>query len=152
MLRISSTLVAGVASLVLTSCSGSQPAAPSPSPVATPSAVAQTAPGAPGSGQPCHFAPVRNLIEWHKTSHPPSADGSTGPPASAVKFGDVNLVGCKSSLDGWVERHSDSAADTAAGFRDCSEIAWADDNPGYNVHAVPAPRLKNVLLRAGNDC
>ncbi|QEN15676.1 hypothetical protein ACRDU6_25975 [Mycolicibacterium sp. ELW1] len=152
MLRISSTLVAGVASLVLTSCSGSQPEAPSPSPVATPSAVVQTTPGAPGSGQPCHFAPVRNLIEWHKTSHPPSADGSTGPPASAVKFGDVNLVGCKSSLDGWVERHSDSAADTAAGFRDCSEIAWADDNPGYNVHAVPAPRLKNVLLRAGNDC
>ncbi len=152
MLRITSTLVAGVASLVLASCSGPEPAAPSPSRVATSSAVAQATSAAPGSGQACHLAPVRDLIEWHKTSHPPSADGSTGPPASAVKFGDVNLVGCKSSLDGWVERHSDSAADTAAGFRDCSEIAWADDNPGYNVHALPAPRLKKVLLQAGNDC
>ncbi|MEZ0358680.1 hypothetical protein [Mycobacterium sp. ENV421] len=64
----------------------------------------------------------------------------------------MNLVGCKSVLDGWVEDHSVSDAETAAGFRDCSEIAWADDNPGYDVHAVPAPRLKKVLLQAGNDC
>ncbi|MCV7215566.1 hypothetical protein H7J51_09740 [Mycobacterium crocinum] len=152
MVRIVSTLITVVAPLALVSCSGPEAAAPSPSPVAASSAVPRATPLAPTPGQPCHLVAVRDLIEWHRSSHPPSADGSTGQPASAVKFGNVNLVGCKSSLDGWVEEHSDSPADTAAGFRDCYEIAWADDNPGYDIHASPAPRLKNVLLQAGNDC
>ncbi|WP_144418271.1 hypothetical protein [Mycobacterium sp. EPa45] len=152
MLRIVWTLVTGVAPLVLVSCTGPESAAPSPRPVAASSTVAQETSVAPTSGQPCHLVAVRDLIEWHKSSHPPSSDGSTGPPASAVKFGNVNLVGCKSTLDGWVEEHSDSEAVTQAGFRDCFEIAWADDNPGYDIHASPAPRLKNVLLQAGNDC
>lgn len=152
MLRIASALAAVLVPLMLASCSDRASDAPSPSPAAASSTVASTIPFGPTSGPGCHLAPVRELIEWHKSSHPPSADGSTGQPASAVKFGDINLVGCKSSLDGWVEKHSDSEADTAAGFRDCYEIAWADDNPGYDVYAVPAPRLKNVLMRAGNDC
>jgi|EndMetStandDraft_8_1072994.scaffolds.fasta_scaffold46428_3 hypothetical protein len=152
MWRVVSTLVAGVAPLVLISCSRPEPAAPPPSPIASPSGSWQTTSVAPGPGPSCHFVVVRDLIEWHKSSHLPSADGSTGPLPSAVKFGNVNLVGCKDSLDGWVADHSSSEADTAAGFRDCYEIAWADDNPGYDVHALPAPRLKNVLLQAGNDC
>ncbi|WP_445165445.1 hypothetical protein ACTXG7_16135 [Mycolicibacterium sp. Dal123E01] len=152
MLRLVSILVAGVAPLVLLSCSRPEPAAPAPSPIAESSTVAQATSAEPDSGQPCHLVAVRDLIEWHKSSHLPGVDGSTGPPASAVKFGNVNLVGCKNSLDGWVEDHSESEAETAAGFRDCFEIGWADDNPGYDVHAVPAPRLKNVLLQAGNDC
>ncbi|MCV7018111.1 hypothetical protein [Mycolicibacterium aichiense] len=152
MVRIVSALLAGVAPLVLISCSHPEAAEPAPSPMAASSSAAAPPPVGPAFGQSCHLAPVRDLLEWHRSVHPPGPDGSTGQPPSAVKFGDVNLVGCKSSLDGWVERHSDSAADTAAGFRDCSEIAWADDNPGYDVHALPAPRLKHVLLQAGNDC
>lgn len=152
MLRYVSTLVAGVAPLVLVSCSGAQYGTPSPSPMAASSAVVQSTSLGPAPGQPCHLVAVRDLIEWHKSSHLPSVDGSTGPPPSAVKFGNVNLVGCKDSLDGWVKEHSSTEADIAAGFRDCYEIAWADDNPGYDVHALPAPRLKSVLLQAGNDC
>jgi hypothetical protein len=94
----------------------------------------------------------RDLIEWKKSSHEPYSDGSTGLPASANEIGDVDLINCKSTLDGWAALHADNDADTAAGYRDCYEIAWADDNPGYNVDAVPAPRLKNVLQEAGNDC
>ncbi|TDO12083.1 hypothetical protein EV580_3807 [Mycobacterium sp. BK086] len=95
---------------------------------------------------------MRDLIEWHRSTHPAGPEGWTAPPASAVKFGNVNLVGCKSTLDGWVADHSNSEAETQAGFRDCFEIGWADENPGYDVHALPAPRLKSVLLQAGNDC
>ncbi|PND59646.1 hypothetical protein CRM90_01365 [Mycobacterium sp. ENV421] len=152
MAQIGWTLVAALAPVMLASCGAPTSATPSPTSVVASSGaeLPSTIPSSPG--QPCHLAPVRDLIEWHRSSHPPSVDGSTGPAASAVRLGNVNLVGCKSVLDGWVEDHSVSDAETAAGFRDCSEIAWADDNPGYDVHAVPAPRLKKVLLQAGNDC
>ena len=156
MWRFVSTLIAGVAPLVLVSCSDPEPAAPlprpSPSPIAASTTNSWATSDGPAPGQPCHLVAVRDLIEWHRSSHLPSVDGSTGPPDSAVRFGNVNLVGCKNALDGWVEDHSSSEVETAAGFRDCFEIGWADENPGYDVHASPAPRLKNVLLQAGNGC
>lgn len=140
-------VVAALAAFTLTSCSG----APRPdSPPSTP--TSSTAVAAPTSERPCNLKPTRDLIEWSRLRHPPNADGSTGEPASATEIGNVDYVNCKNTLDGWVADHTPSDADIVAGYRDCYEIAWADDNPGYDVYAVPAPRLKNVLLQAGNDC
>jgi hypothetical protein len=73
-------------------------------------------------------------------------------PSWAARIGDIDLAHCRSVLDGWEQIHEDNDADTAAGYRDCYEIAWADDNPGYDVDARPAPRLKHVIEQAGNDC
>jgi hypothetical protein len=154
--RIVSAFVVALATLALASCGESKPAAPSPfrsaeSTVAAPISQQATI-AAPASEQRCSLVSDRDLIEWKRSSHPPYSDGSTGRPASAIEIGDVDLVNCKSYLDGWVANHEDNEADTAAGYRDCYEIAWADDNPGYNADAVPAPRLKNVIEQAGNAC
>jgi hypothetical protein len=107
---------------------------------------------APASGQPCNLISQGDLIEWSRNRHPPYSDGSTGLPPSATRIGDIDGVNCKNYLDEFPALHADNEADTAAGYRDCYEIAWAADNPGYNVDAVPAPRLKNVLEQAGNAC
>jgi len=145
---LASTAVAVPAALTLAACSGSTSAA-DPSPSLAPSTAVTSA---PISKQACNLKSDGDLIEWSRNRHPSNSDGSTGAPASAVEIGDVDLVNCKSYLDGWVANHSDNAADNAAGYRDCYEIAWAKDNPGYDVDASPAPRLKNVIEQAGNDC
>jgi hypothetical protein len=148
--RIASTLISALATLVLTSCSEPEPAAPSPVPLPSPSSESTVA--APASGQPCNLVSQGDLIEWSRNRHPPYSDGSTGLPPSANRIGDIDGVNCKNYLDEFPALHADNEADTAAGYRDCYEIAWAADNPGYNVDAVPAPRLKNVLEQAGNAC
>nr|WTB35099.1 hypothetical protein OG781_41650 [Streptomyces sp. NBC_00830] len=35
---------------------------------------------------------------------------------------------------------------------DCTEAAWASDNPGYNADAIPAARLKKVQVTIGPAC
>ncbi|MFE5108469.1 hypothetical protein [Streptomyces sp. NPDC056663] len=35
---------------------------------------------------------------------------------------------------------------------DCTEAAWASDNPGYNADAIPAARLKKVQVAIGPAC
>jgi hypothetical protein len=35
---------------------------------------------------------------------------------------------------------------------ECTTIALASDNPGYNVNATPAPPLKDVIESAGPGC
>lgn len=34
----------------------------------------------------------------------------------------------------------------------CTEAAWASDNPGYNADAEPAKRPKNVQMAVGPAC
>lgn len=148
--RILSTLVAALAMLALTSCGEPKQAAPSSSPSYSPSSEPTVA--ASSSVQPCGLVSKGDLIEWQSNRHRPNADGETGPPPWAARIGDIDLAHCRSVLDGWEQIHEDNADDTEAGYRDCYEIAWADDNPGYDVDARPAPRLKHVIAQAGNDC
>jgi hypothetical protein len=148
--RIVSTLVAALAMLALTSCGESKQAAPSPSPSSSPSSGLTVAASTPV--QPCGLISKGDLIEWQSNRHRPYADGETGLPPRAARIGDIDLAHCRSALGGWEQVHEDNDADTAAGYRDCYEIAWADDNPGYDVDARPAPRLKHVIAQAGNDC
>ncbi|MGW4047340.1 hypothetical protein [Streptomyces sp. NPDC004721] len=35
---------------------------------------------------------------------------------------------------------------------DCTEAAWASDNPGYDADAIPAARLKKVQVAIGPAC
>jgi hypothetical protein len=67
-----------------------------------------------------------------------------GPP-TAIEIGNVNFGDCKSSLD-------DFAATAPTGKDDCATVALASGNPGYDVNADPAPRLKHVIESAGPGC
>jgi len=66
-------------------------------------------------------------------------------PSTAITVGDVDLSQCKPSLETFA-----ASSPTEAGFG--SQIAWADDNPGYDVNARPAPQLKKVLQEVGPAC
>jgi len=68
-------------------------------------------------------------------------DGSS----TAITVGDADLSKCKPTLDTFA-----ASSPTGAGF--CSQIAWADDNPDYDVNARPAPQLKKVLQEVGPAC
>jgi hypothetical protein len=144
---IAPLLIVALGALALTSCSASKPTIPARSP-STESTVA----AAPTSATLCALQSVGDLIEWSRNLHPPYSDGSTGLPASANEIGDIDGVNCRNYLDEFQALHAGNSADTSAGYRDCYEIAWASDNVGYNVGAVPAPRLNNVIQQAGNDC
>lgn len=63
----------------------------------------------------------------------------------AQEIGEVDLGNCTSSLDDFQQ-----TAGQAPG--ECTTIAWAKDNPGYDVNAVPAPPLKDVIESAGPGC
>jgi hypothetical protein len=147
-------LVAALAMLSLTSCGESKQAvsSSSPSPSQSTVPISVSPPGVPPpNDQPSDLVSDRDLIEWRSFRHRPDPDGSTGLPPSAIEVGDIDLARCRNVLDVWSDLHHD-LADTEMGYRDRWEIAWADDNPGYDVNARPAPRLKHVLQQAGNDC
>jgi hypothetical protein len=71
---------------------------------------------------------MRDLIIWQRA--PRLQD-------SAFEVGDADLVHCKPTLDTW-------GAEQPAGPGYCAKIAWASDNPGYDVDVRPAPPLKKV--------
>ncbi len=66
-------------------------------------------------------------------------------PVAAQRIGDVDLAHCKTTLETFA-----TSQPMAAGF--CTQIAWADDNPGYDENARPAPALKKVLQEVGPAC
>ena len=66
-------------------------------------------------------------------------------PSTAITVGDVDMSQCKPTLDTFA-----ATSPMGAGF--CSQIAWADDNPGYDVNASPAAPLRKVLQEVGPGC
>ncbi|MFD4604094.1 hypothetical protein ACFWPQ_39530 [Streptomyces sp. NPDC058464] len=66
-------------------------------------------------------------------------------PNRAQRLGNYNLATCESTFK-WLP----STAPTEPG--NCTEAAWASDNPGYNADADPAPRLKKVQMSVGPAC
>lgn len=64
---------------------------------------------------------------------------------SADEIGNTDYATCTSSLGDF-----DATAGQAAG--ECTTIALASDNPGYNVNAAPAPPLNDVIESAGPGC
>ena len=65
--------------------------------------------------------------------------------ASVQQLGNVNLAKCSDFLSTFQQ-----TAGQAAG--ECTTVAKASDNPGYERNASPAPPLKNVIESAGPGC
>ncbi|MFF3876010.1 hypothetical protein [Streptomyces sp. NPDC001978] len=90
--------------------------------------------------KPSHSAkqcsPTRDVIVWIK---------SPGVPDSAQVLGNYNLATCKTTFQ-WLQQTSPTEAGN------CTEAAWASDNPGYNADATPAKRPKKVQLAVGPAC
>lgn len=110
---------------------GCAPAAlvPAPAAQADPTFVPPTSPA-------CNLQPTSNdLIIWERWPRLPDA---------ATKVGDVDGVNCVPTLSDWK-----AGEPTGPGY--CEKIAWASDNPGYDVDARPAPPLKKVIETQG-DC
>lgn len=72
-------------------------------------------------------------------------DDDPGASIMADEIGNTDYADCKSSL-------ADFAATAGQAPGECTTIALASDNPGYNVNAIPAPRLKDVIESAGPGC
>jgi hypothetical protein len=118
--------VAIVALIVIFSPSGG--GSPSSAPTATASAVAK-----PSASPSCTLTTTFDYIE--RTTEPglqPQAD-------------EIGNVDCTGSL-------SDFAAEAGQAEGECTTIAVASDNPGYNVNEIPAPPLKGIIESAGPGC
>jgi hypothetical protein len=68
-----------------------------------------------------------------------------GTPTFAEEIGNVDYADCTGSL-------ADFAATAGQGHGECTTIALASANAGYNVNDTPAPSLKGVLESAGPGC
>ncbi|MGW4517948.1 hypothetical protein ACWEO4_39745 [Streptomyces sp. NPDC004393] len=98
------------------------------------SARSAAKPKASASSKDC--PPTRDIIVWSKVPDVP---------AGAQELGNYNSLTCESTFK-WLEQTSPKEAG------DCLQAAWASDNPGYNVDAEPAKRLKKVQVSVGPAC
>lgn len=107
--------------------------------VSSPTAAHSSSPGttrAKPSASAKSCPPTRDVLVWTKFD---------GVPAAAAELGNYNAATCEPMFN-WLTETSP----TNAG--DCTEAAWASDNPGYNVDADPAPKLKHIQLEIGPAC
>lgn len=72
-------------------------------------------------------------------------DDDPGASVMASEIGNADYASCTTALDSFA-----ATAGQASG--ECTTIALASSNPGYNLNAVPAPRLKDVIESAGPGC
>jgi hypothetical protein len=61
-------------------------------------------------------------------------------------------IGNCDGTDGKFDVLSTFASTAGQASGECTTIALASDNPGYNVNAVPAAPLKDVIESAGPGC
>lgn len=86
----------------------------------------------------CKLVTKRDVIFWWKTP---------GHPATAQLLGDVDNATCRYSYS-----LTDMMATSPLGPGFCSAVAFASDNPGYNVDAEPAPWLQHIINEVGAGC
>lgn len=72
-------------------------------------------------------------------------DDDPGASVQADEIGNVDLENCTPSL-------SNFKAEAGQAPGECTTIALASDNPGYNINTTPAPTLKGVIESAGPGC
>lgn len=100
---------------------------------ATAGAATATSPSPAAS---CALPDDRDLIE---------RDDLPGVQILANEIGEVDLGNCVTTL-------SEFQQTAGQGQGECTTIAWASDNPGYDADAIPAPPLKKVIESAGPGC
>jgi hypothetical protein len=124
------------AAILLAACSSSSPAA---APVATASTTHAKAAAAHIKATPSPSCKLTTTFDYIVRDDDPGAG------VLADEIGNVDYVNCVSSL-------ADFAATAGQAQGECTTIALASDNPGYNVNATPAPPLKHVIESAGPGC
>ena len=128
------TLAAAIAAGVLSvaACGSASSSAP---PAASASAVAHHA-AKPSPSASCTRTTSFDYIE---------RDDDPGASITADEIGNTDYSSCQDSLTTF-------AAEAGRGDGECTTIARASDNPGYDVNAIPAPPLKDVIESAGSGC
>lgn len=116
------------------------PASPSPSPTPTsspkPSPKAVPKKAAAPSPTPSECDPGPDILVWSRVPTLPD---------SAEALGSRGGLTCSSTFT-----FIQDTSPTDPGY--CTEAAWASDNPGYDVNASPARRLKDVQVMVGPAC
>jgi hypothetical protein len=131
-MRVIFPVTAAIAGIVLTACGTASSSPPAAAPAAaTPRAPASTAPAAA-----CTLKTTFNFIV--RTVEP-------GMPASAQEIGNVDFGNCTPTLQDFTQTAGQDQGE-------CTTIARARANRGYDVNATPAPPLRRVLMRAGPGC
>jgi hypothetical protein len=72
-------------------------------------------------------------------------DDDPGAEIIAQELGEVDLEYCTTTLSSFEQTAGQGAGE-------CTTIAWAYNNPGYDVNAIPASPLKDVIDEAGPGC
>jgi hypothetical protein len=121
--------------LITTACSSGSPAASAPSATSAAAAPATQAAVASASAKGC-TGPTFDYIE---------RDDFPGAQILAEEIGNCDLATGQDSLASFQQT-------AGQGTGECTTIALASDNPGYNVNAIPAPPLKDVIESAGPGC
>ncbi|MFF0127320.1 hypothetical protein ACFYTG_16560 [Streptomyces mirabilis] len=146
-------IILPIAAILLTAACGSgntvhaapaSKAAPARTPVKSHSSAATPTHSAPRAAKPKpspstspkECPSVGDVILWMKVP---------GVPDSAQVLGGNGYPNCESTFQ-TVQRTSPNVPGA------CTEAAWASDNPGYNVDATPAKRLKKVQVAVGPAC
>jgi hypothetical protein len=124
------------AAILLAACSSSSPAAAPTVAATTAHAKAAAAHAKATPSLSCKLTTTFDYIV---------RDDDPGAGVLADEIGNVDFVNCRPSLD-------DFAATAGQSQGECTTIALASDNPGYNVNATPAPPLKHVIESAGPGC
>jgi hypothetical protein len=125
--------LAAASAVVLAACgTGAASSTASSSPADAPAAAA----AAPSPSASCALKTTFDYIE---------RDNDPGASVLADEIGDVDLENCTPALQ-------DFTAEAGQAPGECTSIAKASDNPGYNVNATPAPPLKDVIESAGPGC
>jgi hypothetical protein len=129
------------AALTLTACasvgsSTSPPPSPTLTPGPSPAVTAARATATPAASAACGLKTTFDYIV--RTTEP-------GVPAAAQEIGNVDLGNCTPAL-------ADFAQTAGQAQGECTTIARARANRGYDVNAVPAPPLRRVLASAGPGC
>lgn len=109
-------------------CSG----ASAPPPAAAPASAAAK----PSASASCNLKDTPTYIV---------RDDDPGASVIASDVGNADFASCTTTLAGF-------AAEAGQASGECTTIALASSNPGYDVSAVPAPPLKDVIESAGPGC
>lgn len=128
-MKLPAIAFAVLAAAAVTACSSASSSAALPA-----SPAATQAPASPAAV--CKLKTRFDYIE--RTTQP-------GLQAQAIEVGNVDLSACADTLTTFQQE-----AGQADG--ECTTIALASKNPGYDANATPAAPLKHVIMSAGPGC
>lgn len=109
------------------------------------SSASSTSAAAPKASVPVTKASASPSCKLTTTFDYIERDDDPGASVMASEIGNTDYASCTSTLASFA-----SEAGQAPG--ECTTIALASSNPGYDVNAVPAPPLKDVIMSAGPGC